>query len=298
MLSSTLRRLLNKQPDQWIKSTSRLLVTNTRTSPARKFDVLAGGDSKPRVLKRPCEDAFFLADAGDYYAIGVADGVGQWRSAGYDPTIFPTTLMDNCHQLMMTKGYSDPLSLLNDSYDKLIHDKQVEGGSATVCLLILNKFEGTLKSLTLGDSSFYLVRDTQLLHTPNYQLYSRDAPYQLAIVPPSAPNTTISSKISDATLSTFELKENDHIIAATDGFIDNLYDEELIEELNDMHNINDALGAARILCSRAYQLASRPDRIAPSHSRRTGGKIIDDLDIEYGGIIDDITVVVGMVTKT
>ena len=42
-------------------------------------------------------------------------------------------------------------------------------------------------------------------------------------------------RISDATLDTFEIKENDHLIVATDGFIDNLYDEELVDELEDMH---------------------------------------------------------------
>lgn len=60
--------------------------------------------------------------------LGVADGVGQWRSAGYDPSIFSTTLMENCRQLMIAGEYSDPMILLQDSYNKLLHEKQIEGG--------------------------------------------------------------------------------------------------------------------------------------------------------------------------
>lgn len=54
----------------WIKYGRRFLLTNTKPSLTRRFQVLADGDSKSRVPQRPCEDAFFVADAGDYCAIG------------------------------------------------------------------------------------------------------------------------------------------------------------------------------------------------------------------------------------
>jgi protein phosphatase PTC7 len=50
--------------------------------------------------------------------IGVADGVGGWRSRGYDPSVFSASLMRICKD-MAGKKSSDPLKLIDDSYNKV-----------------------------------------------------------------------------------------------------------------------------------------------------------------------------------
>lgn len=65
--------------------------------------------------------------------LGVADGVGGWRSYGIDPGEFSSFLMRTCERLVESTNFNpkQPVSLLSYSYCELLEQKKP----------ILGKFE-------------------------------------------------------------------------------------------------------------------------------------------------------------
>ena len=51
--------------------------------------------------------------------IGVADGVGGWRSRGYDPSAFSSSLLTICKDIAQKKPMHDPYRLIDNSYKKV-----------------------------------------------------------------------------------------------------------------------------------------------------------------------------------
>lgn len=58
--------------------------------------------------------------------LGVADGVGGWRSYGVDPSTFPRTLMSTCERMVKENKFRPqaPASIITDSYYELLEQKQ------------------------------------------------------------------------------------------------------------------------------------------------------------------------------
>eukprot|EP00128_Syssomonas_multiformis_P009263 Colp12_sorted_trinity150504_noHs@13380 len=177
------------------------------------------------------EDAFFVAETESQSLLGVADGVGGWNEIGVDPSAFSWALMNNCAKFAHSERNIDAPTLLTKAFDLLVSEKQVAAGSATACLATFDKKTHKLTVANLGDSGLMVVRKGKVIHKTKEQQIYFNAPFQLAVMPDHLKAGAILNTPADADVSSIELKEDDLIVAATDGLLDNMFDDEIVEEL-------------------------------------------------------------------
>lgn len=141
-----------------------------------------------------------------------------------------------------TEANLTPLELLHQAYHSVLEDDTVKAGkgrpmdmltspgSSTASLLRIDKDTGMLDSANLGDSSFLIIRDRKdILYRSPEQQHFFNCPYQLAITPkgPSR-DGYVCDKPSDAEVKSIQLKDHDIVILATDGYFDNMFDQDTL----------------------------------------------------------------------
>lgn len=74
-----------------------------------------------------------------FFVLGVADGVGGWRSYGIDPGEFSFHLMKTCERLVRLGRFAptNPSELLASSYYELLHNKKAILGKYLLRFFIL-----------------------------------------------------------------------------------------------------------------------------------------------------------------
>ncbi|KAG8901414.1 hypothetical protein FRB99_005325 [Tulasnella sp. 403] len=207
------------------------------------------------------EDAYFLRPD----ALGVADGVGGWRHKGESHSaLFAKKLMHFCswelaqlqaksprsypsppsshggspappslsHLSFTPKSPSpsptaadpDPIKILQNSYDRCVHEARESGllGSSTATLAVLANSE--LRIAHLGDCVVCVVRDGEIAFRSEEMQHSFNYPYQLG------PKST-TTPIAHAQRFNIPVKPNDIVILASDGMGDNLWDEDVLDEI-------------------------------------------------------------------
>lgn len=253
------------------------------------------------------EDACFSTAMPRYTCLGVADGVGGWKSLGVNPAFFARELMMEARDAAEgTLETPLPWHLMEHAFEKVIKNGKVEAGSSTACIVTVDKRDGTLHSANLGDSGYWVFRfkpvfdvsgdamvehlDTSpaksvvhvdreflplshtspsssssssssstptpvlrhsltLIHESKENQHYFNAPFQLAIIPPSIPPAKrrffMADQPSDALRDTFgPLMNGDVIVMGTDGLFDNMFVDEvatiLCAELEDVfHSLFD-----------------------------------------------------------
>lgn len=132
------------------------------------------------------DDAYFIARHKLADVLGVADGVGGWRSYGVDSSKFSSTLMNTCAQLVQRNAFQPhrPAAILAASYYEILDAKQSLIGSCTACIVSFNHADSTLYAANLGDSGFVVVRGDRIVHRSREQQHYFNAPFQLAVAPP------------------------------------------------------------------------------------------------------------------
>mmetsp|Transcript_52518 Transcript_52518/g.151354 ORF Transcript_52518/g.151354 Transcript_52518/m.151354 type:complete len:340 (+) Transcript_52518:2-1021(+) len=240
------------------------------------------------------EDAFFVARPTAVSAsIGIADGVGGWADKGVSSADFAVGLMGKCSEVAESPVVgADPKRLLAEGYERLLAiDGGAPTGSSTACVLTLDRRSGMLKVANLGDSSALLIRSADLAVDleSEAQWHEFNLPYQLegpenGFVNPHADQPDMADEYSA------KVREGDLVILATDGVLDNLFRDEVLDLVReapsaDVGDIADTL--VRRSWERSRSLQDTPFGIA---ARRAGHKHV-------GGKEDDITVVVGRVER-
>lgn len=238
------------------------------------------------------EDAYFYAsNSNGTWALGVADGVYEWRNVGIDPGIFSRQLVEYCRQAVEL-GTIDVLRVLQFASKHLKRSGAL--GSSTISLGIIDTIQGRLEAATVGDSGFLVLGrsvDSYMATTSRGKLLLRyrspqqehtfGCPYQLG-------HHDGADSPEDAMLSTMPLYPGDVIIMGSDGLFDNLSDEEIIE----ITEVTMTAGGrtseiSKALAFRAFQASTDKDRVTP-YSRAAS----DAFEMIYnGGKTDDITVV-------
>ncbi|XP_062137297.1 protein phosphatase PTC7 homolog [Drosophila sulfurigaster albostrigata] len=132
------------------------------------------------------EDSWFKASTDTADVMGVADGVGGWRSYGIDPGEFSSFLMRTCERLVRCAHFNPqrPVNLLAYSYCELMEQKKPILGSSTACVLILNRETSTVHTANIGDSGFIVVREGEIVHKSEEQQHYFNTPFQLSLPPP------------------------------------------------------------------------------------------------------------------
>ncbi|KAF9963350.1 hypothetical protein BGZ65_004119, partial [Modicella reniformis] len=190
------------------------------------------------------EDAYFRR----HDALGVADGVGGWcgttgkclarreggEQSSANPALYSRKLMhyaflelekyDNIEEEAFYDYFNvNPLQILEKSYEQSIRDAKNEGliGSSTACLAILRDDE--LRIANLGDCGVSVIRQNEFIFRTEEQQHSFNYPYQLGTGSTDSP--------SDAQTFTVKVKSGDIVVMGTDGIFDNLFDEDILEEV-------------------------------------------------------------------
>ena len=72
--------------------------------------------------------------------VGVADGVGGWRSYGVDPSQFPASLMRTCERIVKDGRFQpqEPVNIISASYHELLENKTPIIGNYTQAKLYTN----------------------------------------------------------------------------------------------------------------------------------------------------------------
>ncbi|KAG0351906.1 hypothetical protein BG005_008599 [Podila minutissima] len=195
-----------------------------------------------KVTLTPEEDqAYFSVQVGEdsYFrrhdALGVADGVGGWSgTTGANPALYSRKLMhyaflelekyDNIEEDAFYDYFNvNPVQILQKSYEQSARDAKREGliGSSTACLAILRDDE--LRIANLGDCGVSIIRRNEFIFRTEEQQHSFNYPYQLGTGSTDSP--------TDAQVFTVKVESGDIIVMGTDGIFDNLFDEDILEEV-------------------------------------------------------------------
>ncbi|KAG0227499.1 hypothetical protein BGX31_006991 [Mortierella sp. GBA43] len=116
-----------------------------------------------------------------------------------------------------------PVDILEKSYEQSTDDAKNEGliGSSTACLAVLRDDE--LRIANLGDCGVSVIRRNEFIFRTEEQQHSFNYPYQLG--------TGSSDTPSDALTFTVKIQSGDIVVMGTDGIFDNLFDEDILEEV-------------------------------------------------------------------
>lgn len=130
------------------------------------------------------EDFWFIEPLKDDsgLALGIADGVGGWFSAKIDPSKFSQTLMWAAAKKAgnLLAAQAAPVDLIDAGHKGVLDMEDVKAGSSTACVVTLDAQSGLLKGANLGDSTFVLIRDADVVESTKQQTHFFNCPFQLA----------------------------------------------------------------------------------------------------------------------
>ncbi|CAM0879674.1 unnamed protein product [Alopecurus aequalis] len=239
----------------------------------------------PRKVETGGEDAFFVGgDGGGVFAI--ADGVSGWAEKNVNPALFSRELMANSSTFLKDEEVShDPQILLMKA-----HAATSSTGSATAIFAMLEK-TGILKIASVGDCGLKVIRKGQVMFSTCPQEHYFDCPYQLS-------SEAIGQTYKDALVCTVNLVEGDLIVSGSDGFFDNIFDQEILDVISESPGIDEAAKALAELARKhsvdvkfdsPYSIEARSRGFdVPWWKKLLGAKLT-------GGKMDDITVIVAQV---
>ncbi|XP_055910183.1 protein phosphatase PTC7 homolog [Eupeodes corollae] len=280
---------------------STLLVPNTTTKSRPHFVSVVCGFPKDFLTSKYKpgkygEDSWFKASTSTADVLGVADGVGGWRSYGIDPGEFSSFLMKTCERLVHCVNFNPqrPVNLLAYSYCELLEQKKPILGSSTACVLVLNRENSTVYTANIGDSGFIVVREGEIIHKSEEQQHYFNTPFQLSLPPPGHGHNVLSDSPESADTLSFPVKDGDVILVATDGVFDNVPEKLILDVLKDVEGVTDPVKlqmTANSLALMARSLSFDSEFMSPFaiNARRNNINAT-------GGKPDDITVVLATVS--
>ena len=227
------------------------------------------------------EDAFTISyrSMDGSFLIGVSDGVGSWLSKrGISAGPFANDLMLHSEEVF-SEGVDSPMLILEAAYEMTDNV-----GSATAILGVLNpKTWGyRVEIVYLGDSSFLVIRDGNVMLQPVEQEVGFNRPFQLGKL---AGGLTYAQEPSDAEKFGFNMGEGGLIIFGTDGLFDNLFEADILEIVYADPNAH-AADIAHTLASAAIERGGSADSSPFEVNSEAHGHT------HKGGKIDDTTVIV------
>ncbi|KAH7258338.1 Protein phosphatase 2C 7 [Fusarium solani] len=196
---------------------------------------------RPSARPESGHDAFFVSRINDSgsVAFGVADGVGGWVDSGVDPADFSHGFCD--HMAVAAhehRAEADPpltaRKLMQKGYDAICEDRSLRAGGSTACVGIAGA-DGNLDVANLGDSGFLQLRLNAVHTYSEPQTHAFNTPFQLSLVPPSVAarmaafgGAQLSDLPRDADVTQHSLRHGDVLVFATDGVLDNLFNQDIL----------------------------------------------------------------------
>lgn len=247
--------------------------------------------------------------------VGVADGVGGWKRHGVDPSYLSTGLLHEMSALFKqneklgnTRGLTESAklpacqSLLTEAFSKLFNIGSKYAGGTTVCTGIFNPQLAEIEVLNLGDSGAWLVRENEILEK-TLPLVHGMTPQQLTIVPPSmspadfAVDLDPQAQTSHSSLLRWQLKPGDMLLFATDGYFDNVSQQDTLAVFQKAGQIS-STSSLKTLANKLLELAyynSINSNLASPFALRCLQE--DEFDY-WGGKPDDISLALCFVSES
>ena len=262
----------------------------------------------------PCgEDAYMIAladgsDSGKSF-LAVADGVGGWRDQGGDSSKVSAGLMSLVETLARESRSADISEIVERAFTSL-KTKALVKGTTTVTSLAFDRLTGKLIVSNIGDSQVAVFRGFRLLHEVQPGIEAFNMPRQIGF---DEKGTPLGSVRELETRTDLQLQPGDVVIAATDGLFDNLFIRDiegmlgamleplvalvLSKEFDPQKSTTAQLVKERLaaivstLCWYAHMRAKEQFWVSPfSEEAKKAG-----FNYEFGGKMDDITVVLSIV---
>lgn len=268
------------------------------------------------------EDSFCVAENENEVVLGVADGVGGWRSKGVDPSLFSQTLMYHAGEISKSPSESfkndvnRPKTLIHDAYWRLVDDfrtgKKKPFGSSTACVVMINRETSQLKFGNLGDSGFVILSpvDTvegfgskyKIKFKSESQQHYFNCPYQITLAPPDGRASDTSDLTATDNSSNppnkLSVETGDIVLLMTDGVIDNIFDDELEELVSTSINIHSRKKSASEVPKLIAQDIAFRARTLSEDSKRESPFTVEARKFgknSLGGKQDDITIVAAVI---
>jgi len=205
------------------------------------------------------DDVAFIKQSNDHILIGLSDGVSGNRHHGLDPYKFAHQLILSC--LEERDGINGSSSMRG-----LVHraircvEKRSIFGSATLCLLSIDKHSSYLRSLNIGDSGFMLIRQNKLIIRSHPQYHRGSSPFQLSSLPKTQSFTSNSTRLyhdkpSDGEYIEHNLEIGDLLLIASDGLFDNLYEDFIVQIINNHLDDQFSVESLQNVCQMLVQSA-------------------------------------------
>ncbi|KAJ1915649.1 hypothetical protein H4219_004219 [Mycoemilia scoparia] len=206
---------------------------NASKIPINQGNTVLDDSGEPELSTGSGEDAFFHRSD----AMGVADGVGGWAGdSKANAGLFARRLMHHAHEeiarfddfddeMFVRYAEASPVEILRQAYENTLEDFRSLDlkGSSTACIVLLRDDE--LRVANLGDCGLTVVRHGDMIFRTEEQQHSFNFPYQLG-------TGKHSDKPTDAQIFRLKVRKGDIIIVGSDGLFDNLFDEDILEEVN------------------------------------------------------------------
>ncbi|GAA5844705.1 hypothetical protein JCM11251_007354 [Rhodosporidiobolus azoricus] len=207
------------------------------------------------------EDAYFLRSD----SLGVADGVGGWSGhAGANSARWARKFMHHCSaelsryeniedELFLQYYEVDPVDVMQRAFEKTLAECKEEGtiGSSTALLALLRNDE--LRLANLGDCACCVIRGSSYIFRSEEQQHQFNFPYQ-------AGTNAKDTPAKDAQRFTVKVKRDDIVILSSDGLVDNVFSDDLLEEVLRF------VGTSPPLSTSTSTLSSRPPSPSSSSS--------------------------------
>lgn len=159
--------------------------------------------------------------------------------SGVDPADFSHGFCD--HMAVAAhehKAEADPpltaRKLMQKGYDAICEDRSLRAGGSTACVAIAGA-DGNLDVANLGDSGFLQLRLNAVHTYSEPQTHAFNTPFQLSLVPPSVAarmaafgGAQLSDLPRDADVTQHSLRHGDVLVFATDGVLDNLFNQDIL----------------------------------------------------------------------
>lgn len=247
-----------------------------------------------------CEDAFFVTP----FALGVADGVGsmaRFARLGVDAAAFAAELMEHAERALAEaaatrRSGASVADIMDAAGAVAAAERQMTSyGASTITVLQLR--DNKVNVANLGDSGFILLRgapdELRIEARTTGQQHDWNFPYQLERFPPilalQIPAGHKQDTAADCDCLEVETMPGDLLLLYTDGFSDNIYDDEVLKviqaSLKEAGPMADPARIAQDLARAAYRRSMDEEGTVPF-----GEAAKDQGYAHHGGKPDDITV--------